>query len=734
MITHIFGQIIIFCLVIFASHNIQCAPYESPQTDIEVHTTRFPEDDNGGEFYVVVTFKPKNGWHLYWENPGDSGMPPKANITLPNPQQDTVSLLGYPVPTLHKKGKLTSFIYRDSFSLVYQVNVHQKVKAEDIRIDINWLACKNSACTPKIHSLLLSDAQTMPTKSVQNIVDALPQFLFKGRAFLRDNTLIFDFPDHMTSIKSAFFFPKNKHQVAYDVKQNLVYRDDTFNKKHAELEIKPLQKIEQIQGYLAITDEAGVTQHFIIDHPIIDPPYKATSHNLALVLLLAFIGGLLLNLMPCVFPVLSLKILGLMNYAPTRASTLRHGLSYTLGIFVSFFALFMGITLLKGAGLSVGWGFQLQSPPMVCFLIGVFFLLALNLLGVFEFSSFTPSYKLETMDRHKVSSSFFNGILTTIVATPCTAPFMGTAIAVGLSQSHFVSLGVFTALSLGLSAPFLVLAIWPKLLRYLPKPGEWMIRFKEFLSVPMLGGALWLMWVLESLNPLLLFPMILILTSVWIVAKLHNGHNRKVSFHVVIALAWMALLQFQYKTSMHYTLLYILILISVIYIANKVIECFKIYSFHGIRKLILELGVGFVLSFTTLPLLNMFSTNYNIEKPVPFSKEIIDSALKAGRPVFINYTARWCITCQVNKSSVIESDVIRQLFKEKNVLYVEADWTNYNPEITKSLQEHQRESIPLYVVLRPNMQPIVLPELITESSVREALHDKPTMHCTIDGE
>lgn len=693
--------------------------FSSDRTDVQIATTHIPE--NGGEFYVVVTFKPKDGWHLYWENPGDSGMPPKVNFTLPG-AQDTASLLGYPAPKLLSTPPLTSFIYDEPFSLVYQLNLHSNVNPEDISVNINWLSCKQSACVPETVTLTLKDAEVLATKTVQNIVDTLPQLLFKGKAYQKDNKLVLRFPKKTGALKSAYFFSKNKHQIEYDAKQILdQINTGDVQDSYTELKIQPFQKIDHINGYLTIENEDESTT-YIVDHPIVDAPYTPTSQNILFVLFLAFIGGLLLNLMPCVFPVLSLKVLSLMNYAPTRASTLRHGLSYTAGIFVSFMALFIGISLLKNAGISVGWGFQLQSPVMLCILIAIFFLLALNLLGAFEFKSFSPSYKFQKRDQSKASSSFFNGILTTVVATPCTAPFMGTAIAVGLSQSYLKSFGVFTMLSLGLSLPFLLLAIWPKNLKYLPKPGPWMVQFKELLSIPMLAACLWLFWVLESLNPLLLFPLIMALTSLWGLARLYSADQNKVSFHVFIALAWMALYKYDYKTQMLTVVFYGLLLLSILYISNKIIESFKIYSVQFIKKIGFELLIAFALSFTIIPLMNVFSAEHNIENPEPYSKEVVEAALQANRPVFINYTARWCITCQVNKSSVIESDTIKKLFKEKDVLYVEADWTNHNPVITKSLQEYGRESIPLYILKMPGQKnPIILPELLTENSIVNAL-------------
>ena len=708
----------LFTLLILLLPSNFCGNFSSDRTDVHIATTHLPNE--GGEFYVVVTFKPKNGWHLYWENPGDSGMPPKVNFKLPN-TQDTSTLLGYPAPKLLKTPPLTSFVYDEPFSLVYQLNVNTNIKPEDISIDINWLTCKHTACAPETTTVTLKEAEIITTKAVQNIVDTLPQLLFKGEAYQTHNGLILRFPKKTNKLKSAYFFSKNTHQIEYDAKQILDQTNiNNFQDANIELKIQPFQKIDHISGYLTIEDDNGKTT-YIVDHPIVDAPYIPTPHNIIFILFLAFIGGLCLNLMPCVFPVLSLKVLSLMNYAPTRASTLRHGFSYTLGIFVSFMALFISISVLKNAGISVGWGFQLQSPTMLCLLIVIFFLLALNLLGSFEFKSFTPSYKFQRRDPSKASSSFLNGVLTTVVATPCTAPFMGTAIAVGLSQSYIQSFGVFTMLSLGLSLPFLLLAIWPKNLKYLPKPGPWMIKFKELLSIPMLAACLWLLWVLESLNPLLLFPLIMALTSLWILVRLYSTDQNKVSFHVFIALAWMALYNYSYKTPILSIIFYGLLLLSFLYIINKIIESFKIYSIQFIQKIGFELIVAFGLSFTVLPLMNLFSHAHHIEQPEPFSKEVVEAALQANRPVFINYTARWCITCQVNKSTVIESNTIKKLFKEKNVLYVEADWTNYNPSITKSLQEHKRESIPLYVIRKPGEdKAIILPELLTEKSIMTA--------------
>jgi thiol:disulfide interchange protein DsbD len=389
-----------------------------------------------------------------------------------------------------------------------------------------------------------------------------------------------------------------------------------------------------------------------------------TDQSLWLILIFAALGGAILNLMPCVFPVLGLKVLSFAN--ARSGSPANHGLAYSAGVVLSFIAVAAVLIALQQAGQAVGWGFQLQTPWFVALLASLFFVLSLNLLGLFEIGGNWMNIGGELSRQSDYSGSFFTGVLATVVASPCTAPFMGTAVGFAASQAPATSLLVFAAIGIGMALPVLLLTLYPAALRRLPKPGQWMVKLRQLLAFPLLATAIWLSWVV--------------------------GRQTGANGMVAILSAWFLI-------------------------------CFALWLYeHGrLAKLIavtIAMG-GLVLMVTSLNK----PTEYP-NAPTGFDRSIIQDLRAGGQNVFLDVTADWCITCAANEALVLHTETIRAAFILHNVHYVTADWTRYDPAITQLLAEYQRNGIPLYVYSPADLSaaPMILPQVLTTSIVLDVLH------------
>lgn len=398
-------------------------------------------------------------------------------------------------------------------------------------------------------------------------------------------------------------------------------------------------------------------------------PQNAQASGLWLMLIFALAGGIILNLMPCVFPVLGLKVLSFTNSGVGKAPV--HGAIYSAGVIISFLVVALVLVGLKSAGAAVGWGFQLQTPWFVALLSCVFFVLSLNLLGAFEFSFIgaTPGQTLS--QRNDYVGSFFTGVLATVVATPCTAPFMGTALGFAATQTTLVSLLVFAALGIGMALPVYLLTLFPRALKALPRSGPWMEHLKQFLSFPLLATAIWLCWVI--------------------------GRQTGVNGMGLTLLAWLAL--------------------------GLTIWCVGLRGKVAIVVAVLALIAAIALVNQTRSLTPEAQTAaQRSDGTLPYSAATLAELRAAGRPVFIDITADWCITCKVNERVALHTDAVRSAFAEKNVAYVIADWTRYDAHITALLDDYQRNGIPLYLLYVPGEERArILPQILTESLVLRAI-------------
>ena len=393
----------------------------------------------------------------------------------------------------------------------------------------------------------------------------------------------------------------------------------------------------------------------------------------------AFLGGLILNLMPCVFPVLSLKLIGLAQHRTHSGPMAAHGAAFAAGVVLSFVLLAALLIGLQQAGSALGWGFQLQTPWVVAALTVLFFAIGLNLLGVFEFTFGTSVANMRAADElaHKSDwrGSFGTGVLAVIVASPCTAPFMGAALGYAITQPAFVALSVFAALGVGMAAPYVLLTLFPALLAKLPRPGRWMELFKQFMAFPMFATCVWLLWVLAQ--------------------QVDAGG-------VALALGLLVAVGFT---------------LWALGLSQRGTRVFRWVAAGG--------GVLAALTFTPIATSEALAPGAARSTAdagwIDYSTEKLAQLRAEGKPVFVDFTAAWCVTCQVNKRVALRADGVKARFATDNIVLMRADWTNRDERITQALAQFGRNGVPLYVLYDRKGEPAVLPELLTEGIVLAAL-------------
>lgn len=410
----------------------------------------------------------------------------------------------------------------------------------------------------------------------------------------------------------------------------------------------------------------------------ISPPSGNTT--LVWMLFWAFIGGLILNFMPCVFPVIGLKVLSFVEQSqndPTKAKL--HGAIFTLGVWVSFCSLAGLLIFLRDQGHALGWGFQLQSPGFILALVALLFTLGWNLLGVFEIGMSLMNTGNQLASKSGYTGSFFSGVLATVVATPCTAPFMGAALGFALSQSAFIALSVFSMMAFGMSSPYFLLTCFPSLIQRIPRPGNWMETFKHWMAFPLFATVIWLLSVFtDQTSTKSLFWVLWMLLglgiALWVYGKFCKSYDSKIS--KIIGFSLMAL--------------------SAVGISFTLQKAFQDESAQA--------------SSAGLPWES-------------YSEDRLASLIKESRYVFINFTASWCLTCQTNLHGALSSEEVIQAFQAAHVACLKADWTKRDPQLTATLAKLGRSGVPTYALYKPNQpnEPIILPEILTEAILIQAL-------------
>jgi thiol:disulfide interchange protein len=666
----------------------------------------------GAEIYLGVNQKIIPHWHTYWINPGDSGNATTIEWTLP--QGATASDIIWPAPGRFSMGPITNYAYENDVTLLTKINIPADAKPGEqftAHALVDWLVCEEE-CIPQTVELALSLPIVAVGESVgagdSRIDDALarlpvasPWEIRATQSAIDPETALGELRLHialseaqLAQVKDIWFYPYDWGRIQQSSEQlrKLV-------KGGIELTIKtgeaPLKTGDELTGVLVITEQSGdvITQKIARGFEVKTVLQSATSNTAGsapgffTALFLALIGGIILNLMPCVFPVLSIKALSLVSHANQSAAQIRlQGVVYTLGVLASFAFLALLLIVLKAGGAQIGWGFQFQSPVFVLAVAYLMFAVGLSLSGVFFIGGSVAGVGSSLTEKPGYSGSFFTGVLATIVATPCTAPFMAAALGYALAQPAAKLLAIFLSLGLGLALPYLLLTCWPRLQRWLPRPGVWMERAKQVLAFPMYAAAIWLVWVLVQ----------------------QAGVNS-----IVVALGGMLLIAFA-------AWLYDSTLAS----GTRVRHAGTI---SALALLLLTLVVSYI-SVNSRDAVAGNSTAHNIEKTAEqnweaYSAARLDELLSEGKPVFLNFTASWCISCLVNERVALSDANVKETFKQQGITYLKGDWTNRDLAITQFLQKFNRSGVPLYVFYpagKPN-QPAELPQILTPDMVISAV-------------
>ena len=659
-----------------------------------VHIRLIPENTNitpGQTMLVGVEETIDPGWHTYWVNPGDSGQAPVIKWNLP--EGFTTGDLKWPVPEKMAIGPTVEYGYQNKVTLLQEVTAASKFAKGPLKVSasVEILVCKD-ICIPEISTqefVFNNNTATDNSDIINAAFDKTPDFMPDWPATFRDDRGDFrldvrilqpGFTDTMDLKKPIYMLPLdwgvigNAERPHGQLRGNILSLEQTAGQR-------PLKDLPDVRMLVVYTDVQGAQRALSFkaapDPLWLPPPESKSGVKLSLIgaMALALLGGVILNLMPCVFPVLSLKALKLCSLSGQERQTARRAsFAYAAGILVSFAVLAATFAALRAGGVQVGWGFQLQNPGFVLPLAWLLFVIGLNLSGVFEIGGRWMNLGHSWTAGQGLIASFSTGVLAAVVATPCTAPFMGAALGYALTQPTVITFAVLLALGLGLALPLILLACVPGWRAVLPKPGAWMVTLRELLAFPMYASAAWLVWVL-SLEAGAVSVMnalggaVAIAFGLWLLGK--RPATRRI-----------------YVWSRAAALFSLLLALSFVPAAVRLQKHAEAASATG--------------------------------EWMPFSSLGLTKLEQENDPIFIDMTAAWCITCKVNESTVLDSAAIVDLFHQHHVQTVRGDWTNMNPEITTFLDKFGRRGVPLYVYYGPrdangHKRPaaIVLPQLLT---------------------
>ena len=683
--------------VIFAAVSVATA------SDIAWAQTR-PQDDHhiaasivaetrslvpGQPLHVALRLQIEPGWHTYWSNPGDSGLPTTIDWTLP--REFKAGPILWPTPERFAYGPVVDYGYQHDVFLPVTIETPASLRpgvSIALSAHASWLACSDT-CIPEDAVLNLSLPVSTATEPDSRWADAfaltrarLPvpnpfpaKFLVAG-----DKLTLHVATGDASRLRDVMFFPADIQVVDDDAPQLITTDSEGLVLTLARDTSKAPPAM--LNGILVFRDLAaqggGSSEAIMISAPPAAASGAPVGLGLVAALLLAFAGGMILNLMPCVLPVLAIKAFGLMQHAQTAPRQARlQGVAYAAGVLVSFALVASMLIGLREAGAQIGWGFQLQSPLFVTAMIYVLFAVGLNLSGVFTFGVRMTAVGGDLGLIEGYAGSFFSGALATLVATPCTAPFMAAALGYAITQPWYASFAVFEAVGLGLAFPYLVIAFSPGARRFLPKPGTWMLRLKQVLAFPIYGTAVWLIFVLLlEAGPFgataALAGLVLIAFAAWLYEAIRWSDGRWRGWGIGVA---------------------VLSVVGAIALPFAVV------------------GDGPSGAAATAEGAELGWQS--------FSQTKLEGLRTQGKPIFVDVTAAWCITCKVNEQVALADPAVRKAFADDDVTAIIADWTRQDAGITRLLEANGRAGVPLYLFYpRPRTTgerppPVVLPQVLT---------------------
>ncbi|KRC21201.1 protein-disulfide reductase DsbD [Acidovorax sp. Root219] len=663
---------------------------------------------------LQITHQPE--WHTYWKNPGDSGLPIEMAWTLPAGLD--AGEIAWPLPKKIPIGTLANYGYEGAVLLPVPVTVAStfapKALSNDatVRLRATWLVCRKE-CIPEEGDFTL----TIPARSTtamhgaafdaalaaqpRQVMGSVQGVRPDSNARIEGNTLqlsVQGLPVELRG-KTLELFPETPEVIENAAAWTQAWKGAVWTaevplaaQRSNSPDPMPVVLAADGQGYRAELKVLGAWPTVAAAatvSPALEAALKANAAGvpastssappltLLAALLGALLGGLILNLMPCVFPVLAIKVVGFAQHAQDRRAHRLSGIAYTAGVVLSFVALGALMLALRAAGEAIGWGFQLQSPAVVAGLAALFTLIALNLAGVFEFGHFLPSSVASLQARHPVADSFLTGVLAVAVASPCTAPFMGASLGLTATLPGPQALAVFAALGLGLALPYLAAAFVPAVARALPRPGAWMDTLRKFMAFPMLATVVWLVWVLGQQSGIdgagaLLILLVALGMVAWALSL--AGSARR--FMAPVSILALALLAWTFAPH--------------------------------------------VTNVAAAPSAQA-STGNATQQWQAWTPGAAEQLVASGRPVFVDFTAAWCVTCQYNKKTTLADAGVQADFTAKNVALLRADWTRRDPAITAALAQLGRSGVPVYVLHAPGKAPVVFSEILGEAELRAAV-------------
>jgi thiol:disulfide interchange protein DsbD len=657
----------------------------------------------GKPVWLGLAIEHQPHWHTYWKNPGDSGLPTTLTWTLP--AGAAAGEIAWPTPKRLPVGPLVNYGYEDKLLLPVPLTVGPEFKGAtlDVKLAAQWLVCKD-VCIPQQGEFALKLPVQSTTAMHAALFDAAQRALprdapgAKASAELANDAQVLRIAiDGLPAAlrgKALEFFAEAPGVIEHAAKPVARWDGATW-RADVPVSSQRFESPARMDAVLTSPGEpAGVRIGFAIagTWPALTPPSATTPTPAAaplpapppapalgfgVALVFALIGGALLNLMPCVFPILSLKVLGFTGHAHSRRALVGGGIAYSAGVVLSFVALAGALLALRAGGEQIGWGFQLQSPLFIAALAVLFTVIALNLAGLFEFGTLLPSGAASLRLRHPLADSFLTGVLAVAVASPCTAPFMGAALGMAFTLPAAEALLLFAVLGLGMALPYLIASAWPGLARRLPRPGAWMATFKTVMAFPMLATVVWLAWILGQQTGI-------------------DGVTALLA--VLVALAFVLWAWGRAD-------------------ARPVARA----AWTGSAALLLAVTLAWALpswreaqASTSVPAAD--------ERWQPWSTARVAALQAEGRTVFVDFTAAWCVTCQVNKRAVLTDATLLAEFDVKRVALLRADWTRRDAAISAELTRLGRSGVPVYAVYKPGQQgPTLLPEILTVQTVRDAI-------------
>ncbi len=711
------SRIAAFALTIALAGIAAAAPARTQHVEAELVAERTAFVP-GQPLTVALRLKMADGWHTYWRNPGDSGLPTTLAWTLP--AGVTAGPIAWPAPHALPVPPLVNYGYEGEVFLLTELKVPADARPGEsltLAAKAEWLVCRET-CIPEEAQLTLvlpvsgrSDPYPQWGQRIADTRAALPApvagWLFDARGDGQRITVTLTGPADVAVPGNVHFFPYQEGRIEASSKQTFVRVPNGTFVLTLPVANQLAPDFTRVAGVLTASrgfaSGAATPNAITLDVPLVGaviagpkPVAAATptlnlavpkpvgdSISLPLAVAFAFFGGIVLNLMPCVFPVLSLKALSLTAPGHDDRRRLRlEGFAFGVGVIVTFLALAGLLFAFRAAGEQIGWGFQLQSPAVVTGLAILFFVLALNLSGAFEFATLVPSSAAGWTARNPYANAWLSGVLAVVIASPCTAPFMGAALGFALAQSALTTVVVFVALGLGMALPFVLLTWFPGWRRMLPKPGAWMERLKQFLAFPLYATVAWLAWVLgaqldNDAVVRLLVTLVAIAFALWAWRAFRGGGAK----------AWSAA--------------------ALVGLAAATVVAWPLFG-----------GTAAVEGIAPA---QAKAASAAADPWQPYTPARLNELTASGKSVFVDFTAAWCVTCQVNKRLVLNDDLVKDAFVKSGVTLIRADWTRRDPAITQALAALGRQGVPVYVLYRPGKEPLLLPEVLQRQTLLDAL-------------